>query len=316
MDNMKIEQMSKNFISQTKCDYIEELLQAVFIVHTKILSVIQSHKSTTKSELKIPTIEDFVFKAFINCGREIWKYAYLFKEEKNSCDYQRNNNMIESKIEEFIVITIEDMLPVRDMLIEHVRDYTEESDDEEDKKEEDDDEDITDKSKFKLKKRQKGGLGLGYHMLPANSMDEMCKNNTFGGNFNLPDTAPPQISTSDTFSEPNTTSNLAPFTYSNEQSPAAPVGDVAPNPLLPNSTPQTPIVPLPPVIPMPPIPKITPETPLHEGAVKEIDLGKLPATTQIGGNNDENKSVSWGALPPMSGGSLDDLSAIDLNDLN
>ena len=50
-EDTNIQMFSRTIISQSKCDYLEELLQGVFIVHTKVLAVIQHHKSTTKSEL-------------------------------------------------------------------------------------------------------------------------------------------------------------------------------------------------------------------------------------------------------------------------
>ncbi len=130
-DDVKIQQFNSYIIAQTKCDYIEELLQAVFIIHTKILAVIQHHNSTKKSELKLPSIENFIFQAFINTCRDMWKFAYLFKDSKNSCEFQQNTNICEDKIGKSIIDTIDDMLPVRDMLVEHVREYTVNDDDDE-----------------------------------------------------------------------------------------------------------------------------------------------------------------------------------------
>tara|TARA_B100001109_G_scaffold167009_1_gene136021 strand:+ start:2245 stop:3321 length:1077 start_codon:yes stop_codon:yes gene_type:complete len=148
-DDVTIEQFSRSMIGQSKCDYLEELLQGVFIIHTKILAVIQHHKSSTKSELKLPTIEDFVFQAFINTGREVWKYAYLFTESNDSCVYQKNTNIFEKKIESCILETIEDMLPVRELLLEHVKEYVD-----------DDDDDDEPRLQNKLPKRIRGGMSL------------------------------------------------------------------------------------------------------------------------------------------------------------
>jgi len=146
-DDATIQQFSRSMIGQSKCDYLEELLQGVFIIHTKILAVIQHHKSSTKSELKLPTIEDFVFQAFINTGREVWKYAYLFTESNDSCEYQKNTNIFEKKIEACILETIEDMLPVRELLLEHVKEYVDDDDDEP-------------RLQNKLPKRIRGGMSL------------------------------------------------------------------------------------------------------------------------------------------------------------
>ncbi len=143
-EDVKISQFTNFVIAQTKCDYIEELLQAVFIVHTKVLAVIQPSSSNKKSEIKLPSIEDFIFQAFINTAKEMWKFAYIFKKTNNSCEYQQNATLCEDKIAKVIVETIEDMLPVRDLLVEHVKEYI-------------DDDDDDDNNKNKLYKKKKGG---------------------------------------------------------------------------------------------------------------------------------------------------------------
>ncbi len=152
-EDTNIQMFSRTIISQSKCDYLEELLQGVFIVHTKVLAVIQHHKSTTKSELKLPTIEDFIYQAFINTARIVWKFAYLFAESKDSCEYQKNTNTFEKKIEACILETIEDMLPVRELLLEHVREYVE-------GESPFDDDDDDDKSKLDGKKQLSGGSSI------------------------------------------------------------------------------------------------------------------------------------------------------------
>ncbi len=174
-DDVKIEQFNSYIIAQTKCDYIEELLQAVFIIHTKILAVIQHHNSTKKSELKLPSIENFIFQAFINTCRDMWKFAYLFKDSKNSCEFQQNTNICEDKIGKSIIDTIDDMLPVRDMLVEHVREYTVN----------DEDEDQIDKQK------QKGGSAMLDEPMPF-SLDNLPASTYFSP---LPNETSPAMET-------------------------------------------------------------------------------------------------------------------------
>tara|TARA_Y100000389_G_scaffold205145_2_gene264089 strand:- start:16832 stop:18061 length:1230 start_codon:yes stop_codon:yes gene_type:complete len=153
-DDLTIQQFTSSVIAQARCDYMEELLQAVFIIHTKILLVIQHHNSNKKSELKLPSIENFVFQSFINVARELWKYAYLFKDTNNSCDFQQNNNTCEERVSKSIEETIEDMLPVRELLVEHVRDYIE--------TENTDNDAINEKSK---------GMKGGFSMNPSSNRD-------------------------------------------------------------------------------------------------------------------------------------------------
>jgi hypothetical protein len=44
------------------CDYLEDLLTAVFIAHTKVLTAIRLSTNNKKVEINIPKVEHFLFK--------------------------------------------------------------------------------------------------------------------------------------------------------------------------------------------------------------------------------------------------------------
>ena len=121
-----IDEEYSRIVENSGCDWLDELVTAVFLSHTKILTSIKSNKKQNKINLKIPKIDHFVHKCYIESAREIWKNPYLFSDIINQCDYQRNvrdcNNIISESIEE----TIRKLLPVKNILKEYLGDNNEE----------------------------------------------------------------------------------------------------------------------------------------------------------------------------------------------
>jgi hypothetical protein len=114
-----IDEEVDRIIRVSKCDWLEDLITAVFISHTKILASIGNNR-TKKINLTIPKMTNFIHKCYINTAREIWKNPYLFDENVSSSEYQKNIKLIESLIKENIDQTIRKLLPVKDILRDHL----------------------------------------------------------------------------------------------------------------------------------------------------------------------------------------------------
>jgi hypothetical protein len=106
-------------IECSKCDWLDELVTAVYISHTKILMSI-GNSNSNKINLTIPKLINFIHKCYINIAREIWKNPLLFSEDISGYEYQKNMNIIENIISECIENTIRISLPVKDILKEHL----------------------------------------------------------------------------------------------------------------------------------------------------------------------------------------------------
>jgi len=104
----------------TKCDYLEDLITAVFVAHTKILSSIRSNSQQKSIDLNIPTGSHFIHKVYIESARNFWKQPYLFNHKYNPLDLQRNLNDAEKIIKESILETVRKLLPVKDVLKEYL----------------------------------------------------------------------------------------------------------------------------------------------------------------------------------------------------
>jgi hypothetical protein len=107
-------------ITKTNCEWINELITAVFISHAKILSSIKTRKKTKTLNLKIPNGDYFIHKSYIECARQFWKNPYLLFDEVSSIEYQRNLRDSEAIIEQCIEETIRKLLPIRNILQQYI----------------------------------------------------------------------------------------------------------------------------------------------------------------------------------------------------
>ena len=119
-----IDSECSRIVNNSNCDYIDDLITAVFISHTKILTSIGPNRSFQKINVTIPKTSTFVHKCYINTARELWKNPYLFNENVPGHEFQKNNKEIESIIQKCIENTIRNSLPIKDILKEHLEGET------------------------------------------------------------------------------------------------------------------------------------------------------------------------------------------------
>jgi hypothetical protein len=116
----------ESIIETSKCDWLDELITAVFVSHTRILTSINFNKKKNKINLKIPKTTHFIHKCFIDVARYFWKNAYLFDDRVNNYERQKNRRETETIIELSINETIRKELPVKHILKEYLgNDYKE-----------------------------------------------------------------------------------------------------------------------------------------------------------------------------------------------
>ncbi len=101
-----------------KCDYLEELLTAVFIAHTKVLSAIRVTTKQKKLQITIPKIEHFLHRVLSDSARTLWTNAFLFAET-NSIEKQKNLRHVSSLLQESVLQAVRGLLPVKSILREY-----------------------------------------------------------------------------------------------------------------------------------------------------------------------------------------------------
>ena len=122
----KVQRETASLLQAVHCDYTEDLITAVFIAHTKILSAIRLHaKPRRKINITVPKPEHFMHRAMSECSRLLWSSVYLFSDTVPSLDRQKNMNSVNTVLEEGILQAIRNLLPVKSIL----RDSLQEDDD-------------------------------------------------------------------------------------------------------------------------------------------------------------------------------------------
>ena len=117
-----IDKNYQDFITNSGCDWLDELLQAVFISNTAILTTVKSKNTVeNKIDLTIPKCSRFLHKCYIDSAREFFKNPYLFM---NDLDYKTTQKNMRDALE-LISISIENsirnLLPMRDILRQYLK---------------------------------------------------------------------------------------------------------------------------------------------------------------------------------------------------
>jgi hypothetical protein len=118
----KVHYETTKLIQSINCDYIEDLITAVFIAHTKILSAIRLHsKPRRKINITVPKPDHFMHRTMSECSRLLWSNVYLFSDSVTSLDRQKNMNEVNRFLEEGILQAIRNLLPVKSILRESLQ---------------------------------------------------------------------------------------------------------------------------------------------------------------------------------------------------
>jgi hypothetical protein len=106
----------KRVVDDTKCLYIDQLLDAVFIANAKILSVLNRRKQHLN--ITVPNPKNFLHACYRTCAYKFYSDPYLF-DDRQSTDYRKRQKSLKeimSIIHTSISETIENMLPMEDLL--------------------------------------------------------------------------------------------------------------------------------------------------------------------------------------------------------
>jgi len=120
-------------LDSCRCDYVEELMTAVFIAHTKMLTAIRVNSKQKKLQITLPKLDHFLHRVFIECARAFWKAPFLFSDELSPIERQKNILQAEVMCTEALSGAVRSLLPVKSIL----RDYLEDDEEAEEEEEED-----------------------------------------------------------------------------------------------------------------------------------------------------------------------------------
>lgn len=117
-------------VEKTGCDYMEELITAVFIAHTKVLTAVRLSAKEKKLSITVPKLDHFIHRIFREAARTFWKSPFLFMDTGSVLDRQKNVLQIEALATEAITTAVRGLLPVKQILKDYLEGDTEEIEDE------------------------------------------------------------------------------------------------------------------------------------------------------------------------------------------
>jgi hypothetical protein len=83
-------------------------------------------KKQKQIDISIPKIDDFIHKCYINCARDIYKNVYLFETNILPLEIQKYRRELEMIIQECVLKTVRDSIPVESILKAYMEETTEE----------------------------------------------------------------------------------------------------------------------------------------------------------------------------------------------
>lgn len=111
-----IEQERKRICDKSGCGYLEDLVVCTHIIQLKILTAMRVGQKQKKIDINIPKLDDFIHKAYINSARKIYKNVYLFEINIPPLQVQKHHRELEIIIQECILNTLRDNIPVESIL--------------------------------------------------------------------------------------------------------------------------------------------------------------------------------------------------------
>lgn len=96
-----------------RCAWFSDLLAAVFVACTKILSAVRLRAENRKISLKLPTNEVFIQTCYNNVAKDLYKDPYIFHEEQS--EYVRDEELIK-RFSVSIEATVKELIPVQQIL--------------------------------------------------------------------------------------------------------------------------------------------------------------------------------------------------------
>jgi hypothetical protein len=109
-------------IERSTCDYMEELMTAVFVAHTKVLTAVRLSTKQKKLSITVPKLDHFLHRVFKESSRCFWKTPYLFMDVGSVVEKQKNMLQAEQLLTEAISTAVRGMLPVKQILKDYLED--------------------------------------------------------------------------------------------------------------------------------------------------------------------------------------------------
>jgi hypothetical protein len=121
-----IETERKRICDKSGCSYLEDLVSCVHIIQLKILTAMRVGQKQKKIDINIPKLDEFIHKTYINVARKVYKNVYLFEVNIQPLQVQKNYRELEIIVQECILNTLRESIPVEAILKAYMDETVEE----------------------------------------------------------------------------------------------------------------------------------------------------------------------------------------------
>jgi hypothetical protein len=111
-----IENERKRICERSGCGYLEDLVTCVHIIQLKLLTAMRVGNKQKKIDINIPKLDDFIHKTYIHVARKIYKNVYLYEVDIPPLQVQKNYRELEVIIQECILNSVRESIPVESIL--------------------------------------------------------------------------------------------------------------------------------------------------------------------------------------------------------
>jgi hypothetical protein len=121
-----IENERKRICEKSGCNYLEDLVTCVHIIQLKVLTAMRVGQKQKKIDINVPKLDDFIHKVYVNIARKIYKNVYLFEVNIQPLQIQKNYRELEIIVQECILNTLRESIPVEAILKAYMDESVEE----------------------------------------------------------------------------------------------------------------------------------------------------------------------------------------------
>ena len=121
-----VENEKKRIIERSGCNYLEDLVACIHIIQLKLLTAMRVGNKQKKIDIDIPKLDTFIHRSYINVARKVYKNVYLFEINIPHLQIQKHNRELEIIIQEAILNTVRETIPVESILRAYMDETVEE----------------------------------------------------------------------------------------------------------------------------------------------------------------------------------------------
>jgi len=121
-----VEKERQRIIERSGCAYLEDLITCVHIIQLKLLTAMRVGQKQKKIDISIPKLDDFIHNVYIHVARKIYTNVYLFEINIPPLQVQRQYRETELIVQECILNTIRESIPVETILLAYMDETVEE----------------------------------------------------------------------------------------------------------------------------------------------------------------------------------------------